>query len=150
MISHFKILLCFLCILKILLSQRHHDFAFYRYLPLECGSSAIPLIEQAPNALRDCKHLITDYHFLSKRDLEIQGIVVDYSRLTWWAIPYELGPPLDPVPIYQVEVLAIVASLFETNVLLPLHLFPWLSPALVSCTLKVSRGKAKQLQIDIF
>jgi hypothetical protein len=61
-----------------------------------------------------------------------------------------LGPPLDPVPIYQVEVLAIVASLFETNVLLPLHLFPWLSPALVSCTLKVSRGKAKQLQIDIF
>jgi len=137
MISHFKIFLCFWWSLKIFLSLRHHDFAFYRYLPFECGSSAIPLIEQAPNALRYCKHLITDYHFLSLRDLEIQGVVVDYSRLRRWAILQELSPPLDPVAIYEVQVLTIVAFLFETNVLLPLHLFPWLSPAEVSCTLKV-------------
>ena len=149
LISHFKIFLCLWWILKIFLSLRHHDFAFYWYLPFEGGSSAIPLIEQAPNALRYCKHLISDYHFLSLRDLEIQGIVVNYSRLRRWAIPQELDPPLDPVPIYEVQVLTIVASLFETNVLLPLHLFPWLSPAEVSRILKVSRGKAKQLLLDI-
>ena len=148
-VLNFKVLLSFWWILKIFFALRQQNFAFNRYLPLECGSSTIPLIEQVPHALGYCKHLISDHYFLSLRDLEIQRIVIDYSRWWSWANPQKLGPPLDPLAIYQVQVLTVVASLLGTDVLLPLYLFPRLSPAEVSCSLKVPWGKAKQMLLVI-